>query len=481
MFSDEEIRRLFHAIDTQPLSEMSNRALVDPVLFRVLYATGLRLSEALNLQLRDLDPARATLEVRDSKNREHRIVPVTRRLADTLEAYIAAAHPDPEPAHHLFHTGDPARPADKSTIYNRLRRYLADADIPHFPGRPAHPFAASRVRRAEPAPLGGRRQRPGGDAALPVGVHGPRRPARNPVLPPVDRGRVPRGRRDGPSQVRVRHPGPGRAGRSRAVSRVTPAGGDLAGRWLSKFLTDHLAGERDLSPQTIASYRDAIKLLLTWFRDVQATPPEKLRLADLDRARVLAFLDWLEAERGNSPATRNQRLAVIKSFARYTAIERPEFLDQATQIIAVKQKKTPATDMGYLTGDEVKALLAATRPGHPARTARHRPALHALRHRRPRPRDLRPEHRRRPRGPPDARHAARQRLQNQARPADGPHRPTPAGLPRPAHPSSRRRRRRRPAVPRAPTDPIDPLGRHQDSSPNTSNPYAAATPATRPG
>jgi integrase len=41
VFSDEEIRRLFHAIDTQPLSEMSNRALVDPVLFRVLYATGL--------------------------------------------------------------------------------------------------------------------------------------------------------------------------------------------------------------------------------------------------------------------------------------------------------------------------------------------------------------------------------------------------------------------------------------------------------
>ena len=146
------------------------------------------------------------------------------------------------------------------------------------------------------------------------------------------------------------------------MSRVNPARGDLAGRWLSKFLTDHLAGERDLSPQTIASYRDAIKLLLTWFRDVQATPPEKLRLADLDRARVLAFLDWLQAERGNSPATRNQRLAVIKSFARYTAVERPEFLDQATQILAVKQKKTPATDMGYLTGDEVKALLAAPDP-----------------------------------------------------------------------------------------------------------------------
>ncbi|MGH3417947.1 MAG: tyrosine-type recombinase/integrase, partial [Actinocrinis sp.] len=152
VFSDEEIRRLFCAIDSQPLSEDSNRALVDPVLFRVLYATGLRISEALNLRLRDVDPARATLEVRDSKNRENRIVPITRRLAGTLQAYIAAAHPNPEPADHLFHTGDPARPADKSTIYNRLRRYLADADIPHFRGGPhvhslRHGFAVQNLRR----------------------------------------------------------------------------------------------------------------------------------------------------------------------------------------------------------------------------------------------------------------------------------------------------------------------------------------------
>lgn len=146
------------------------------------------------------------------------------------------------------------------------------------------------------------------------------------------------------------------------MSRVNPDGGYLAGKWLSKFLTDHLAGERDLSAQTIASYRDAVKLLLTWFRDVEGTPPERLRLADLDRVRVLSFLDWLEAERGNSAATRNQRLAVIKSFARYTAVERPEFLDQATQILAIKQKKTSAPDMGHLTAEEVKALLAEPDP-----------------------------------------------------------------------------------------------------------------------
>jgi site-specific recombinase XerD len=133
---------------------------------------------------------------------------------------------------------------------------------------------------------------------------------------------------------------------------------DLAGRWLSKFFTSYLAGERAASPETVSSYRDAMKLLLTWFRDAERIPPEKLRLADIDRPRVLRFLDWLEAGRGCSPATRNQRLAVIKSFCRYTAVEQPDLLGQVTQVLAIRQKKTPAPQLDHLTGDEVRTLLA---------------------------------------------------------------------------------------------------------------------------
>jgi len=135
VFSDEEIRRLFHAIDTQPLSEMSNRALVDPVLFRVLYATGMRISEALNLQLRDVDPARATLEVRDSKNRESRVVPITTRLADSLQGYIAAARrpgtrPPSVPHRRPDQTGRPIH--DLQSVAPLPRR----CGHPPFPGRP---------------------------------------------------------------------------------------------------------------------------------------------------------------------------------------------------------------------------------------------------------------------------------------------------------------------------------------------------------
>ena len=133
---------------------------------------------------------------------------------------------------------------------------------------------------------------------------------------------------------------------------------DLAGRWLAKFFTDYLAGERAASPRTIASYRDAMKLLLTWFKNTEHVPPERLRLADIDHPRVLQFLDWLQTERRCSAATRNQRLAVIKSFCRYTAVEQPDRLDQVTQILAIRQKNTPAPQLGHLTGDEVKVLLA---------------------------------------------------------------------------------------------------------------------------
>ncbi len=133
---------------------------------------------------------------------------------------------------------------------------------------------------------------------------------------------------------------------------------DLAGRWLSNFFTGHLAGERAASPKTISSYRDAMKLLLTWFRDAERIPPEKLRLADIDRPRILRFLDWLEAGRNCSASTRNQRLAVIKSFCRYTAVEQPGHLGQVTQVLAIRQKKTPAPQLEHLTGDEVRTLLA---------------------------------------------------------------------------------------------------------------------------
>src|SRR3979409_1874159 len=201
--------------------------------------------------------------------------------------------------------------------------------MPASPTSPAAP-TPTRCAMASPSPTcddGSRQRGPGRDAALPGLLHGPRRPSRHPVLPEADRGRLPRGNGESPNPVRLRHPRPTRGP---AVTPRPAPPPDPAGRWLAKFFTDHLAGERAASPRTVAAYRDAMKLLLTWFKDAERIPPEKLRLADIDRPRVLRLLDWLETERCCSAATRNQRLSVIKSFCRYTAVEHPERLDQVT-------------------------------------------------------------------------------------------------------------------------------------------------------
>ena len=158
------------------------------------------------------------------------------------------------------------------------------------------------------------------------------------------------------AQIRFGYVIPPRPRTSRDPRPTPPP--DLAGRWLTRLL--HPTWPESARPRAgpLDSYRDAIKLLWIWFKDAEHVPPERLRLVDIDRPRILRFLDWLETERCCSAATRNQRLAVIKSFCRYTAVEQPDHLDQVTQVLAIRQKKTPAPDLGHLTGDEVKTLLA---------------------------------------------------------------------------------------------------------------------------
>lgn len=152
VLTDDEVRRLFAAIDSQTMSSYSNKALVDPVLFRVLYGAGLRVSEALNLNLSDVDPHAGTLRIREAKNGEARTVPVTGRLGATLQAYTAAAHPGPEDSDYVFYSVAVGRPINQATVYTRFRGYLADAGIPHFTGGPhphslRHGFAVANLRR----------------------------------------------------------------------------------------------------------------------------------------------------------------------------------------------------------------------------------------------------------------------------------------------------------------------------------------------
>lgn len=131
---------------------------------------------------------------------------------------------------------------------------------------------------------------------------------------------------------------------------------------LTAFLRERLPRERHASPHTCDAYAYAFQLLLAFASKRLRTPPSSLSLEQLDASLVLAFLGDLETTRGNSARTRNARLAAIKSFARFLEFRVPSFLGQAHSLLAIPSKKTDDKLVGYLTRDEMQAVLDAPDP-----------------------------------------------------------------------------------------------------------------------
>lgn len=135
------------------------------------------------------------------------------------------------------------------------------------------------------------------------------------------------------------------------------------GPTLQAFFSSGLIGQRAASPNTVASYRDAWRLLLAHAAATTGTPPHAIDLVQLDAALIESFLDHLETGRGNSVATRNNRLAAIHSFFAFAAYQHPEHAGTISQVMAIPAKRPPRrTDVTWLDGPETAALLAAPDP-----------------------------------------------------------------------------------------------------------------------
>jgi integrase/recombinase XerD len=139
------------------------------------------------------------------------------------------------------------------------------------------------------------------------------------------------------------------------------------------FFVEHLLRHKCASPQTISAYRDTLRLLFGFVRQTTGKQPTALLVADLGVPVILAFLDHLEEQRKNGVRSRNARLAAIRSFFRYVALSDPESLDVATRVLAIPIKRTDRRLIGYLTRQEIDALLSA--PDHATWTGRRDHAL----------------------------------------------------------------------------------------------------------
>jgi integrase/recombinase XerD len=130
------------------------------------------------------------------------------------------------------------------------------------------------------------------------------------------------------------------------------------GAVLHSFFIDHLKVAKGVRPSSISSYRDGLRLFLCFVAKDVRRAITKLTLEQLTAQRVLRFLRSLEVDRGNQIRTRNQRLAILRTFFEYLGGRVPERLVEAEKVARIPTKRSPPPATHYLERNEIEALFA---------------------------------------------------------------------------------------------------------------------------
>lgn len=126
---------------------------------------------------------------------------------------------------------------------------------------------------------------------------------------------------------------------------------------MESYLRNYLVKQKGASQYTCETYACSFKLLFNFANQRLKVPPSSLALEQIDAPLVTNFLEYLEKEKGNSPSTRNTRLAAIKSFFHFLEYRLPSSLEQGRRIFAIVKKKTETKLVHYLTREEGQAIL----------------------------------------------------------------------------------------------------------------------------
>lgn len=129
---------------------------------------------------------------------------------------------------------------------------------------------------------------------------------------------------------------------------------------IQAFFERHLPFERNMSPNTVLSYRDGMLLFLRYAGETLKQDIDRIELDQIDAPLIRGFLDWLRRIRGCKPRTANQRLASLKAFLHFVASVAPEHIDRCRQIRDIPNKRVPHAEPRYLELPEVEALFRST-------------------------------------------------------------------------------------------------------------------------
>ena len=133
--------------------------------------------------------------------------------------------------------------------------------------------------------------------------------------------------------------------------------------YLQGFLAEYAVGR--LSPNTVAGYADAFRLLFVFFEIRIGSSPQKFGFDDFNRDFVLDFLRWLKDSRHCSDATINQRMYALHAFCRHMQYKRPEYLASFGAILSIPKRKYYPKAPRYLDETQTKVLLATPDPATP--------------------------------------------------------------------------------------------------------------------
>jgi integrase len=131
IFSNEELAAFFKHVDACHYNaEVPNRQWIMPLLFRILYGCGLRLSEALNLKVRDVDLNAGVLTILGAKFDKDRLVPLSPGLLDRCHDYVKRVHLFSDSDAYFFPAPN-GKAITGGNVYRNFRKFLWKARISH--------------------------------------------------------------------------------------------------------------------------------------------------------------------------------------------------------------------------------------------------------------------------------------------------------------------------------------------------------------